>query len=177
MHNRSHRGSGHPVWVRAHQARAFDWDPAPRIALGPAVIVPRQQAGHMTAPDQCAQPSRKPLPKGSRPHMTQSRLLIKPQHAFVVLVRRSWALPCSPRRRPGALSRLGLQIGWRASPNAISIRKTRADGKSDSHCLRRNGYIFCHAGPAAPRIYLVRFIRRYLKFLQNNSGEDVRTLK
>ncbi len=38
MQNRSNRGSGKPVWVKAHQARAFDWDPIPRIALGPAVM-------------------------------------------------------------------------------------------------------------------------------------------
>jgi len=30
---------GKPVWVKAHQARAFDWDPIPRIALGPAAII------------------------------------------------------------------------------------------------------------------------------------------
>ncbi len=38
MQNRSNRGSGKPVWVKAHQARAFDWDPIRRIALGPAVM-------------------------------------------------------------------------------------------------------------------------------------------
>ena len=38
MQNRSNRGSGKPVWVRAHQAREFDWDPIRRIALGPAVM-------------------------------------------------------------------------------------------------------------------------------------------
>jgi len=38
MQNRSNRGSGKPVWVRAHQARAFDWDPIQRIALGPAAM-------------------------------------------------------------------------------------------------------------------------------------------
>ncbi len=38
MQNRSNRGSGKPVRVRAHQARAYDWDPAQRIALGPAVM-------------------------------------------------------------------------------------------------------------------------------------------
>ncbi len=38
MQNRSNRGSGKPVWVRAHQARANDWDPIQRIALGPAVM-------------------------------------------------------------------------------------------------------------------------------------------
>jgi hypothetical protein len=38
MQNRSNRGSGKPVWVKAHQARAIDWDPIPRIALGPAVM-------------------------------------------------------------------------------------------------------------------------------------------
>ncbi len=38
MQNRSNRGSGKPVWVKAHQARAFDWDPTRRIALGPAVM-------------------------------------------------------------------------------------------------------------------------------------------
>ena len=38
MQHRSNRGSGKPVWVRAHQARACVWDPAQRIALGPAVM-------------------------------------------------------------------------------------------------------------------------------------------
>jgi hypothetical protein len=38
MQNRSNRGSGKPVWVKAHQARAFDWDPIRRIALGPAAM-------------------------------------------------------------------------------------------------------------------------------------------
>ena len=38
MQNRSNRGSGKPVWVRAHQARACVWDPIQRIALGPAVM-------------------------------------------------------------------------------------------------------------------------------------------
>ncbi len=37
MQNRSNRGSGKPVWVKAHQARVGDWDPIRRIALGPAV--------------------------------------------------------------------------------------------------------------------------------------------
>jgi hypothetical protein len=36
--NRSNRGSGKPVWVTAHQARAYDWDPIRRIALGPAAM-------------------------------------------------------------------------------------------------------------------------------------------
>jgi len=52
-------------------ARAFDWDLAPQIALGPAVVEQRKQAGHMTAPDYLAPTSKNPLPKGSRPHMTQ----------------------------------------------------------------------------------------------------------
>ena len=38
MQNQSNRGSGKPVRVRAHQARAFDWGPIPRIAIGPAVV-------------------------------------------------------------------------------------------------------------------------------------------
>ena len=38
MQNRSNRGLGKPVWVKAHQAREFDWDPIRRIALGPAVM-------------------------------------------------------------------------------------------------------------------------------------------
>jgi len=38
MQNRSNRGLGKPVWVKAHKARAFDWDPIRRIALGPAAM-------------------------------------------------------------------------------------------------------------------------------------------
>ena len=38
MQHRSNRGSGKPVWVTAHQARACDWDPIQRIALGPAAM-------------------------------------------------------------------------------------------------------------------------------------------
>lgn len=34
--------------------------------------VPHQQAGHMAAPTSLASPSKKPLPKGSRPHMADS---------------------------------------------------------------------------------------------------------
>ena len=30
------------VWLRAHQARAFDWEPTQRIALGPAVMIATQ---------------------------------------------------------------------------------------------------------------------------------------
>ncbi len=36
MQNRSNRGSGKPVLATVLRARAFDWDPIPRIALGPA---------------------------------------------------------------------------------------------------------------------------------------------
>jgi hypothetical protein len=76
MQHRSNTGDQeNPFWVMAlRQARAVDWDLISRIALGPAATttVPHQQAGHMTAPDQFAETSNKPLPNGSRPHMTQS---------------------------------------------------------------------------------------------------------
>jgi hypothetical protein len=38
IQDRSNRGSGKPVRVRAHQARESDWDPTRRIALGPAAM-------------------------------------------------------------------------------------------------------------------------------------------
>jgi len=38
MQNRSSRGSGKPALARAPRARACDWDPIQRIALGPAAI-------------------------------------------------------------------------------------------------------------------------------------------
>jgi hypothetical protein len=63
MHNRSNRGSGEPVCPQVLRARASDLGPGPRIALGPAVIVPRKQAGHMTALDQCASMFQKTLAK------------------------------------------------------------------------------------------------------------------
>ena len=43
----------------------------PRRALGPAAHPPHQQAGHVTAPDQCCRSVRKFLPR-RRPHVTQS---------------------------------------------------------------------------------------------------------
>jgi hypothetical protein len=42
IQNRSSRGSGKPGWVKAHQARAFGWDPIQLIALGPAAINQRR---------------------------------------------------------------------------------------------------------------------------------------
>ena len=38
MQNRSNRGLGKPDLARAPRARASDWDPTPRIALGPAAM-------------------------------------------------------------------------------------------------------------------------------------------
>ncbi len=38
MQNRSNRGSGKPAIATAPRARAYDWDPTPRIALGPAAM-------------------------------------------------------------------------------------------------------------------------------------------
>ena len=38
MRNRSTRGSGNPAVAMEPRARGFDWDPIPRLALGPAAM-------------------------------------------------------------------------------------------------------------------------------------------
>jgi hypothetical protein len=61
MQIRSIRGSGEPVWVIALLSARFRLGPDPRRALGPAVTRPHQQAGHVTAPDQCCNNVKKAL--------------------------------------------------------------------------------------------------------------------
>ena len=68
---RSFRGSGEPVWVVACSNARDGLGPDPRTALRPAAHPPRQQAGHVTAPDQCCSNVKKFLP-GRRPHVTRS---------------------------------------------------------------------------------------------------------
>src|SRR5215813_15546122 len=72
MQTRSFRGSGEPAWVNASSNACFRLGPDPRRALGPAATAPHQQAGHMTAPDQCCSNVKKLLSIRRRPHMTQS---------------------------------------------------------------------------------------------------------
>src|SRR5215831_19677315 len=72
MQTRSIRGSGEPAWVNASSNACFRLGPDPRRALGPAATAPHQQAGHMTAPDQCCSNVKKLLSIRRRPHMTQS---------------------------------------------------------------------------------------------------------
>src|SRR5262245_27942637 len=98
MQTRSFRGSGEPAWVIASSNACFRLGPDPRRALGPAAsraastgrthdrtrpmlhqrkkalvnqAVPHQQAGHMTAPDQCCINVKKLLSIRRRPHMTR----------------------------------------------------------------------------------------------------------
>src|SRR5205085_6856703 len=73
MQTRSIRGSGEPAWVSASLNACLRLGPDPRRALGPAAHPPHQQAGHVTAPDQCCSYVRKFLPR-RRPHVTQSGL-------------------------------------------------------------------------------------------------------
>ena len=70
MQIRSFRGLGEPAWVIASLNASYRLGPNPRRALGPAAHPPHQQAGHVTAPDQCCRYVRKFLP-GRRPHVTQ----------------------------------------------------------------------------------------------------------
>jgi hypothetical protein len=61
MQIRSFWGSGEPVWVNALLLSARDClGPDPRRALGRPHL-PHQQAGHVTAPDQCCRKSQKVL--------------------------------------------------------------------------------------------------------------------
>src|SRR6516165_3140675 len=78
MQIRSIRGSGEPAWVIASLNACLRLGPDPRRALRPAAHPPHQQAGHVTAPDQCCRSVRKFLPR-RRPHVTHSghRLLAK----------------------------------------------------------------------------------------------------
>src|SRR6516165_10567976 len=71
MQTRSFRGSGEPARVNASSNARFGLGPDPRRALGPAAIRAHQQAGHMTAPDQCCINVKKLLSIRRRPHMTQ----------------------------------------------------------------------------------------------------------
>src|SRR6516165_10092105 len=72
MQTRSIRASGEPAWVNASLNACFRLGPDPHRALWPAAHPPHQQAGHVTAPDQCCRDVRKFLPR-RRPHVTQSR--------------------------------------------------------------------------------------------------------
>ena len=71
MQIRSFQGLGEPARVIALPSACERLGPNPRRALGPAAIPPHQQAGHVTAPDQCCSNVRKFLP-WRRPHVTLS---------------------------------------------------------------------------------------------------------
>ena len=73
MQIRSFRGSGEPARVIALSNARDGLGPDPRRALGPAAIRAgvQEQAGHVTAPDQCCRNVKKFLP-GRRPHVTLS---------------------------------------------------------------------------------------------------------
>jgi ribosomal protein S5 len=49
-----------------------DWDPIREKHYGQRSCAPHKQAGHMTAPTNAAETSKKVLPIRRRPHMTQS---------------------------------------------------------------------------------------------------------
>ncbi len=78
MQNRSNRGSGKPAIATAPRARGSDWDPTPRIALGPAAMyaAPKGRTHGSTRPARIN--VTKLLPTGSRPHMRPFR----PMSAF-----------------------------------------------------------------------------------------------
>src|SRR5674476_1550545 len=59
-----------PAYVTSLKARRNDRDLGSRKSSGPAVIVPHQQAGHMTAADQIVRCCKKALANRGRPHMT-----------------------------------------------------------------------------------------------------------
>jgi hypothetical protein len=56
---------------RIYKVRANDWDPIRAEHSGQRLHRPHQQAGHVTAPDQCCRSVRKFLPR-RRPHVTLS---------------------------------------------------------------------------------------------------------
>src|SRR5674476_307634 len=60
-----------PAYVTSLKARRNDRDLGSRKSSGPAVIVPHQQAGHMTAADQIVRCCKKALANRGRPHMTR----------------------------------------------------------------------------------------------------------
>src|SRR5674476_108417 len=62
-----------PAYVTSLKARRNDRDLGSRKSSGPAVIVPHQQAGHMTAADQIVRCCKKALANRGRPHMTGRR--------------------------------------------------------------------------------------------------------
>jgi hypothetical protein len=78
MQTRSFRGSGEPAWAIASSNACEGLGSDPRRALGPSV--PHQQAGHMTAPDQCCINVGKLLSTRRRPHMTQWGILPQDPH-------------------------------------------------------------------------------------------------
>ena len=58
-----------PSNSRRTSARNLDRDPIRELHQGQRPYAPRERAGHMTAPDQVAKTSLKPLASGGRPHM------------------------------------------------------------------------------------------------------------
>ena len=72
MHHQSKPRAGKPICAKALRARAIDRDPSPRKALWPAASVCRINRPHTWPHRPKDRTSKKPLPKGSRPHMAQS---------------------------------------------------------------------------------------------------------
>ena len=69
MTNRSNRGSGKPAGSRRFVRVELIWDPIRGLHQGQRPLAPRQQAGHMAAPDRAAASPISLLHRRGRPHM------------------------------------------------------------------------------------------------------------
>ena len=161
MQNRSNRGSGKPAIATAPRARAYDWDPTPRIALGPAADVRRtapKASGPpenttlrgRTAPDQLASTVTKSLANRNhtprnRPHMASS--IANPSifksgrsmAAWIGLVPRQNST--GGKERMGRISKQGDQyLRWLLVAGAMTvIRHAKRRGTTDPACQHHQG--------------------------------------
>ena len=114
MQNRLSRGLGKPVWVRALRARAFDWDPIPRIALGPAAVC----AASTGRTHDCTRPIcsylksalAKREPSTHDPKRTDSQVLLSDGQALETARCRLMCLNASDR---GIFYNSRIVFGWR----------------------------------------------------------------
>ena len=134
MQNRSNRGSGKPAIATAPRARAYDWDPTPRIALGPAAMyaAPKGRTHGSTRPA-CINVTKSLANRGPSTHAQHPSL--HQRHKIIL------AEPSTHRRHrdqpsinvtkslenKGAvhtwLRRLGTDIGRPTPPGPLSARK------------------------------------------------------
>ena len=118
-----------PFRVVRTKARQTDWEPIRELHQGQRSHAPRQQAGHMTAPDQLAKRSSKPLARRGRPHRT-----LRPDASgfftasmSAVAAKGFWRQATQPtssaERRVGSLSLAVIKITGTGDPDRNSARR------------------------------------------------------